>query len=55
MNTRRGPLIASEWSQAALPPLAFIALFIGWQWSATALHIPVLDPAGTHRDRLDGL
>jgi NitT/TauT family transport system permease protein len=40
MNTRRGPLIASEWSQAALPPLAFIALFIGWQWSATALHIP---------------
>jgi ABC-type nitrate/sulfonate/bicarbonate transport system permease component len=39
MTTRRGSVILAEWSQVALPTLAFIALFIGWQWSTTALHI----------------
>jgi NitT/TauT family transport system permease protein len=39
MTTRRASLIASEWSQAALPPIAFFVLFIAWQWSTTALHI----------------
>jgi NitT/TauT family transport system permease protein len=46
MTTRRFPAIPAEWSQAALPPLAFIALFIGWQWSTQALHIrPWILPA----------
>jgi NitT/TauT family transport system permease protein len=44
MTARRLP--ASEWSRSALPPLAFIALFIAWQWSTTALNIqPWILPA----------
>jgi NitT/TauT family transport system permease protein len=46
VTTRRGPLLPAVWSHAALPPLAFIALFIAWQWSATALQIrPWILPA----------
>jgi NitT/TauT family transport system permease protein len=44
MTARR--LASSEWSRSALPPLAFIALFIAWQWSTTALNIqPWILPA----------
>jgi NitT/TauT family transport system permease protein len=37
---------SSEWTRTALPPLAFVALFIAWQWSTTALNIqPWILPA----------
>jgi NitT/TauT family transport system permease protein len=39
MMPPRGPALRAEWAHVALPPLAFFALFIAWQWSTSALQI----------------